>query len=362
MLQTRHANILVDNTAVGTSTWANPAYAISSNDGYAQAPTTITGTAYSHYLDLRDFGFSIPENSFINTITVNIERKLTLSGAAVIKDYVLKLVKAGTISGNNKADTATAWPTTDTVASYAYSPDDWGVALTANDLNYSAFGVVLQVSIVKSGGGTSYASVDDINIVVDYTPPAGDQTIILRPNSAALDTATAMTNSGGTTAALYSYIDNYDVPDDATYIYSANSTSSYAYFSLVPEIPEGATNIKLKLYARLGGTGGRPCKYQWGVKVGATKYYMTSTTDNIANDQSVTSGWNEYNSGTTYDNNPATGAAWTVAAANTAQMGITLKNFVSVQMDLYTIQCTELWAVWSYTTASGVSGQVIIMS
>ena len=182
----------------------------------------------------------------------------------------------------------------------------------------------------------------------------------LRPDSTSVDTAAAMANADNSMTNLYASIDNYDAPDDMTFIYSNNTNYSYAYFSPAPSIPAGATNISLKLYARLGGGIGRPVKYQWGVKVGAQKYYMTDSAYDTDNGQSlIDTTYREYNSDTTYDTNPA-GGDWTVETANTALMGISLQNFADEEENIYHPVCTELWAVWTYTPSGNGSNSAMV--
>lgn len=160
---------ITSNNAVGTVPWTNPGNAASSNDAYATAPTGATGV-YTEYLFAANFGFAVPVGATIDLVTVSIERSKQLFGAANVWDSDLKLVVGGAVSGNDKGDAlATNWPTTDTVATYAFTPAEWGVELTADAVNASTFGVALSVFLGKLGGGTSYARVDAITITIDYT-------------------------------------------------------------------------------------------------------------------------------------------------------------------------------------------------
>lgn len=158
-LFTTSGNVTDDN-AVGTSAWTNPSNGATTDAVYA----TVTGANFtSHYLKWLNFGFSIPAGSTINGISVDIIRHE--SGASVT-DNVVKLVKGGTVGGNNKAS-ASQWPTTDGTATYGSSNDLWGQTWTSADINGSTFGVVL--SATSSGMPT--ASVDSAAVTVYYTPP-----------------------------------------------------------------------------------------------------------------------------------------------------------------------------------------------
>lgn len=161
---------MADDSAVGTLTWSNPDNAKTSNDLYAIA--TNSSTAYTHYLKATNFGFAIPAGSTINGITVSIERWGRLNTPYYyVEDSVIKLVKAGSISGDNKSLSA-KWSQTDTVATYGGVSDLWGNTLSAEDINNAAFGVVFQARILSSKD-TVQAKVDFISITVTYTEGGG---------------------------------------------------------------------------------------------------------------------------------------------------------------------------------------------
>lgn len=162
---------MANDTAVGTDGWSLPNNAKVSDNTH----TTATGssTADSNYLKATNFGFAIPSGATINGVTVSIERKFS-SAPNTAKDKVVKLVKGGTVSGNNKADTGTNWPSTDTVKTYGGAADLWGLTLTDTDTNASTFGVVLQIAkTVSDGKSGTNAYVDFISITIDYTTGGG---------------------------------------------------------------------------------------------------------------------------------------------------------------------------------------------
>lgn len=153
-----------DDSSVGTIAWSSPGNITSSNDTYASV--TITASAISHYLKATNFGFTIPAGSTINGISVSIERKK--SGTGTIKDSQLRIVKGGSIGATDRADTATAWPTSDTVATYGSGSDLWGETWTSTDINASTFGVALSATETDPTNPAA-ASVDFISITVTYT-------------------------------------------------------------------------------------------------------------------------------------------------------------------------------------------------
>ena len=147
--------------------WTNPGNVTTSNNGYATFSTILTATTDN--LTATGFGFSIPANTIITGVTVEIERKAsTNSGTEYVRDNAVYLVNAGAdLSATNKAATGTNWPTSDAYATYGGSTDLWGATLTRTIINSSTFGVRLKATVTRTGG-TETASVDHIRITVSY--------------------------------------------------------------------------------------------------------------------------------------------------------------------------------------------------
>jgi hypothetical protein len=68
----------------------------------------------------------------------------------------VKLVKAGSIVGNNKASGSLSTSDTDTYTTFGGSSDLWGITLTPSDVNASNFGVV--IGFTGSGGDENYTT------------------------------------------------------------------------------------------------------------------------------------------------------------------------------------------------------------
>jgi parallel beta-helix repeat protein len=152
-----------DVTGTGTITWLNPGYIITDDTNYATV--TLSG-ATSHYLTGSNYGFAIPANATINGIVVTIGRFESGAGTgADVTDSTVKLMKAGVLTGNNKASAA-EWPTgSPTAAVYGTTADLWGTTWTPADINASNFGVGLSASSTNN----RMASVDYMQISVTYT-------------------------------------------------------------------------------------------------------------------------------------------------------------------------------------------------
>jgi len=154
-------------TGVGTIAWSNPTNIYTNNSVSA----TVGGVvATSNYLRASNFGFSIPSGATIDGIVVEIRD--TISDPNVT-DNILRLVKGGVISGDNKS-AGLIWPG----GAYSYrsfggSSDLWGVTLNSTDVNSTDFGFVLSVTITFGGKGNGIGAVDHIRMTVHYTTGSG---------------------------------------------------------------------------------------------------------------------------------------------------------------------------------------------
>jgi hypothetical protein len=157
-------------TSTGTgNAWTNLTNGGSSNNAYI-TQTVPQASANCQSLEATNFGFAIPSGATINGIQVNIERKRGASGNC--RDLDVQLIKGGTSQGDDKADTVTNWPTTDGTKSYGGASDMWGLSLSDSDVNASNFGVRLKC-VNNDASRDCTASVDHIQIVIDYTTSGG---------------------------------------------------------------------------------------------------------------------------------------------------------------------------------------------
>jgi len=146
--------------------WLTPGN-IAADDG---SEAQITAATYdspdiSFRLKAQNFGFTIPTAATIDGITVEIDRRSIIAGSG--KDFRVQLLNAaGALVGTNKADTATAWPTTSTVKTYGGAADTWTASPTDAMVNDPDFGVVLSVSAAIANADIG---VDFIRVTVTYT-------------------------------------------------------------------------------------------------------------------------------------------------------------------------------------------------
>jgi hypothetical protein len=156
---------MADDAAVGAVAWSNPDNAKTSNDVYATATLGKFTNLNSHYLMATNFGFAVPAGATIDGIVLAAE----IAVSQIVYDYIIKLVKGGAVTGDDKARFGTPWSGPDNYVSWGAANVLWGIALTAEDVNAANFGAV--ISIMKGSGGalSNIGYVDHMRITVYYT-------------------------------------------------------------------------------------------------------------------------------------------------------------------------------------------------
>jgi len=157
---------MADDATVGVNLWNTPDNAkvedgvltIAVGDG---DPNNLD----THYLKATNFGFSIPTGATIDGIIVEVKRRCTTGNT--VHDKVVSLLKAGSIVGDNKADTVTNWTNVLTYITYGAADNLWGISWNRDDINNTNFGIVFTAS--SPIASVQYARVDHIRITVYYT-------------------------------------------------------------------------------------------------------------------------------------------------------------------------------------------------
>lgn len=157
---TNSGGTFTSDSSLGGIAVLNPANAGLSDDTYATCALLLS--QISNYLMVTACNFSIPADATVTGVTVKVERNATSTSA--ISDNSVRLVKGGTITGNNQASAST-WTTSDVVATYGSASDMWGISLTPSDVNAANFGCV--ISATASLAAT--VNIDYVSITVDYT-------------------------------------------------------------------------------------------------------------------------------------------------------------------------------------------------
>jgi hypothetical protein len=159
-----------DDASVGTLAWSSPSSALALDGSFASASVTFDpSTYYSHYLKVMGFGFSIPAGATINGINVTMYKQCYNCGTQ--EDYIVKLVKGGSVVGDNNAIAGpSGWPYPVGPVSYGGPSDLWGETWTSSDINSADFGFVFSVIIHGISVDVTEAEIDYAEITVYYTP------------------------------------------------------------------------------------------------------------------------------------------------------------------------------------------------
>ena len=166
----------VTGATAGTGTgWTNPTRVVADDNSNATVAVTgglSTTTATSATLSATNFGFSVPTNATIVGITATIGRYSTQNATnSWTKDNTVKLLKAGTVTGNNLGLTTTNWATTEAATAYGSASNLWGATWTPTDINNTNFGLSLIVNLSGAAFTTTTANVDYVKLAVTYTIP-----------------------------------------------------------------------------------------------------------------------------------------------------------------------------------------------
>lgn len=159
-----------------TFSWSNPGNAQTSDVSYATAGMSlgILSSAYSNYLVVKDFGFSIPSTATVCKIIVEVQRSVSgLGVGGYVSDQSIKLVQSGAPYGNDLADPATHWPSSDGTVTYgnALLGSAWGGSWLPADVNSSNFGVAISTQL--NTGLVALAmqgKINQVRVTIVYDP------------------------------------------------------------------------------------------------------------------------------------------------------------------------------------------------
>ena len=146
--------------------WSNTGNITYSDNSYTTASLTDTNTT-SQALQATNFGFNIPLHSTIDGVLCSFERKA--SADSVIRDSHVYLIYNNSTIGNNKITSPAYWLTTEGDVTFGSPTDSWGAGLSAELVNSSSFGVLIDAQYYSAYAGTETAYVDRIYMTVYYT-------------------------------------------------------------------------------------------------------------------------------------------------------------------------------------------------
>jgi hypothetical protein len=154
--------------------WNNPGNAQNSDGSYATAgtPLGIFSSAYSNYLVIQNFGFSIPSTATICEIVVDVQRYASgLIVGGSVSDKSVRLLQNGSLYGNDLA-AGGGWPGSDGTATYgnATLASTWGGSWQPSDVNNTNFGVAISTDLTTLAAVTMQGKVNQVTVTVIYDP------------------------------------------------------------------------------------------------------------------------------------------------------------------------------------------------
>lgn len=150
-----------------SSNWSNTGN-ISTDDGaYASfADLPNTAGAYTDYITITGFGFSIPPTAIVTGILVEIERS---DPNQQTSDYSVRIIRKGVIGATEKS-TGLPYPATDAYQSYGGSTDTWGETWSYKEIGSSTFGVAIAAQR-SATGGISAGQIDNVRVTLFLQTP-----------------------------------------------------------------------------------------------------------------------------------------------------------------------------------------------
>lgn len=148
--------------------WTNPTNIENDNLNYAVGISTTGGAGSTGDLEATGYGFSVPTGATVLGILYTVKRQTNCTGSNAVGDYTISLIKAGVITGTNKASAAN-WVTATTTISYGGANDLWGLALAPSDVNASNFGADIEAGLNGALSCTTGMNVYYIKLSVTYS-------------------------------------------------------------------------------------------------------------------------------------------------------------------------------------------------
>jgi len=162
-IATSSPQTMADDAIYGEVAWTGIDNAKVSDNAYAIADCSPYGgfARTFHYLEAKNFGFSIPADATINGILAEVESKGTHNGNTSL--MYIHVLKNGALSSSQI--TAQAVTTVEQYYLLGSSSSLWGETWTPSDINDPNFGIAMAAFI--NGGYLIY--VDHIRMTVYYT-------------------------------------------------------------------------------------------------------------------------------------------------------------------------------------------------
>jgi hypothetical protein len=162
-------SIFSNDPSTGNFPFINPGNILSTDNNRASATALITLLSGStNSLRVSGFGFAIPASAGICGIKVELEKSATGTNLfAWVNDESVRLVKAGNITGANKAS-AGKWNSVEAYSTYGGMADQWDATWTPAEINDQGFGIAFSAHITGLISLLPSARVDHVKVTVYY--------------------------------------------------------------------------------------------------------------------------------------------------------------------------------------------------
>lgn len=160
--------------------WINTGFFLGSQDNKL-ATCSLAATNLSDVYKLTNYGFNIPNNSTINHIDIIVRCSTSVSGGVRATVTLYSPTATGSLV------ITSGIPTSIGNVTFTDSQDLWSLILAASDINSSGFGVSIKFDSLLASGSVT-ASVDNVGIQVNYTPPSVSSFVKYINNLSQLDT------------------------------------------------------------------------------------------------------------------------------------------------------------------------------
>lgn len=150
----------------GTVSWANPTEVLTVNG--AAATCDYDYPDVSSFLEITDFGFTVPGGVTITDIAVDFNDPSGFFDGFSNDTCIVALTKDGVTGASiaNSGGEGAGWVTQGTGL--------WGTTWTPAEVNASTFGVIVEIDASNfSVGGPYHASIEAARITVTWTVPGG---------------------------------------------------------------------------------------------------------------------------------------------------------------------------------------------
>lgn len=270
------AGTIIDDGTYGDLGYSNPTNAQGSDNNRAIANVlAFLLSGNTHYLRATGFNFAIPSTASICGVKVEVEKRAGGLGiGAWIRDDKIRLIKGGTITGDNLANTGANWSGTDSYHTYGNTTEMWGTTLTPADVNAGNFGVAFSAEFTGLLLVLPSAEIDDIRMTVYFNlllptriisfdaslknnsaylewqtgGEANNESVILQrlsPGGSEWTDIARFEMQQGITENKYSYTDPLDQKGNYSYRLAITSATKTTYSNIQQIRFEGRTAISL---------------------------------------------------------------------------------------------------------------------